>query len=129
MRSLFDNKNNVEVRPTHLPLFFLAVGQGMRKLEVVPNGGVGKFYEEFYESRRRRVSLLGFKSSSDHSRITYRLPEGKEIDIKPINPPFHILRDCSEFEFHLGFTLRGPIAYNVKELSSEDHRIKSFNDH
>ena len=100
-RSLFDNKNNIEVRPTHLPLFFLARGHGMRKLEVVPNGGIGKFYEEYYAiGGHRRKCLSGYKSSSHTKKITYKFPGGKEIDIKPINPPF--LRDSSKFEFDLG---------------------------
>ena len=102
MKSIFDNKNNMEVRPLHLPFFFLSRGLGIKRLEVVPNGGIGKFLNDVYCPARGQnpKTLLGCKSYSEDKRISFKFPEGKEIGIKPINPPF--LRDGSEFEFNLG---------------------------
>ena len=77
----------------------------MKRLDVVPNGGHLKIYDEHYGTKEyKRKSLLGRTSFSNSKRIMFKFPEGKEIDIKPINPPF--LRDNAQFQFDLGKVLK-----------------------
>ena len=90
-----------EVALNQLPFFFLTIMQGIQRLEIVPNGGIG-FNSGFNRNRSRRRILKGTKSPQE-MRILYNLPQGKEIGIRPFGErnPF-LLRDNREYEFELG---------------------------
>ena len=81
-----------------LPFFFLTIIKGIKRLEIVPFGGIG-FNRN--KSRCRRI-LKGTKSPQE-MRLLYTLPQGKEIGIRPFGErnPF-LLRDNRDYEFELG---------------------------
>ena len=90
-----------EIVPLQQPFFFLSKGQGLQKLEIIPDGG-NKWFS-FNDPFSKRKLLSGKRSAKRENRIIFQLPKGKEIDIRPHNP--YLLRkssDASNFEFELG---------------------------
>ena len=81
-----------------LPFFILTIKKGIRRLEVVPRGGI-----EFNRNRSRSRKILKGTKSPQEMRLLYNLPQGKEIGIRPFGDknPF-LLRDNREYEFELG---------------------------
>ena len=87
-----------------LPFFYLTTnkngngGEGMERLEIVPNGGIG----HGNRPRGSRRVLRGTKSPHE-MRILYSLPQGKEITLRPFGDqhPF-LLKANREYEFNLG---------------------------
>ena len=114
-KSLFvvDQNLKYEKKVAHWPLFFTTKERGFKRLEVVPNGGVD--YNKFSTTNKKRKSILNDR------HITYTLPKGRKIEIRPTH--YRWLRGASEVQFELGFTLSGPMAFNIQELNTEEDSL------
>ena len=110
--------------PKQWPFFFLAKDTGFRRLEISPNGGVNFKYGQ---SNKIRKVLHGKISCSTDKRITYQLPKGRELEIRPLHHRWLQASKVRDISFEIGFTLAGPIAYNIKEVNPEYDNIEEFN--
>ena len=95
---VFTKMKKREVSLNQLPLFFLARGFGLSRLEIVSNGGLSINRQS---AEYQRTSLKGIRSSKE-KRIIYRLPNGTNIEIRPYHSNPLYFRDCKEYEFNLG---------------------------
>ena len=116
-----------ERSPLHRPFCFLAMGAGLSRLDIVPDGHGGRYNQKIRNNRRK--ILVGRKSHRNDKRyITYVLPRGKEIEVGIWNNRWlKSTSAVSEFSFELGFSLKGPIALYYKEISVEDEKLHQYN--
>ena len=93
-------------------------------MEQVPHGGV----EVKIGIRSRKVSFgkVLFGMVNNEKKIKLNLPSGSEAEIKPQQRRWLQANTTGEVSFELGFTLGGPIAYNIKEVNHEYNSLLEY---
>ena len=126
-KSISFTENNIRYgkTPYQRPFYFLAKESGFKRLDRVPDGGIGYKYGQWSKVRK---TLYGKISGSNDKRITYQLPKGKQVDIRPQHHRWLQASNVREVSFELGFTFAGPLAYNIKEVNQEYENIQEFNE-
>ena len=126
-KSISFTENNIRYgkTPYQRPFYFLAKESGFKRLDRVPDGGIGYKYGQLSKVRK---TLYGKISGSNDKRITYQLPKGKQVDIRPQHHRWLQASNVREVSFELGFTFAGPLAYNIKEVNQEYENIQEFNE-
>ena len=98
-----NNKRNVALN--QLPFFILSKGNQMKRLEIVPNGGLGfgraRTTSKENRTHNQRKTIKGNKKPLD-KKILIQLPQGTDIEIRPSGKHPFFYHDCRQYEFNLG---------------------------